>query len=431
MSDNKAKLRQDLGLADICAIGLSAAIGVSIFSVVAPAAGVAGPAMLIALGCAAVPMVLFAIVYAFMTIAVPRTGASYVWPTLFIHPLVGFLIGWLRIIGCAGGLYIMATVFTGYLQRLVDVPYLPVVLIMLTLPLILNFFGGGFVGRVARVLVVLKLIALTCFIAYGLPQIESANLVPFAPAGLLGIGAAIPLLVGLFTGIESAAEAGEEIRNRGKVIAKGLAIASTIAFLIYLGTFLVTVGVLGAPVTAVSYAPVGDAGQALGNWTGPLILMTALLSITAAMNALMMIFARFLFAMGRDGALPQSLGKLNARFGTPHIALLVAYLFSIACLLLPDELLFLFLAANLPTMLKYGANCFASILLLRRQPELHLSSGFGMKRRPLIYVSAAGVFCSVLMMGLGATADWRPYALLGAWAILGVVYWWFVGRRAT
>ena len=34
---------------------------------------------------------------------------------------------------------------------------------------------------------------------------------------------------------------------------------------------------------------------------------------------------------------------------------------------------------------------------------------------------------AILIAGLGA--DWRPYALIGAWAVIGLLYWLVDARR--
>src|SRR5690625_5689092 len=96
------KLRRGVGLASVVMLGAGTAIGVSIFSVLQPAAEVAGSGLLVAIPLAAVPMVFFACTYAWMASAVPVTGASYEWPRRFIHPAAGVVVAWLRILTHGG-----------------------------------------------------------------------------------------------------------------------------------------------------------------------------------------------------------------------------------------------------------------------------------------------------------------------------------------
>ena len=81
--------------------------------------------MLPALALAAIPMVVFAVVYAFMGSTVPRSGASFEWPARFIHPFVGFMVAWLRIVGNTGALILLTQVLVSYVSRAVPIPQKP------------------------------------------------------------------------------------------------------------------------------------------------------------------------------------------------------------------------------------------------------------------------------------------------------------------
>ena len=50
--------------------------------------------------------------------------------------------------------------------------------------------------------------------------------------------------------------------------------------------------------------------------------------------------------------------------------------------------------------------------------------------RNMIYVlSGIGALLGVLIIGLGLTADWRPYLALGIWGLLGVIWYFAFARR--
>ncbi len=431
MNDGE-QLKQSMRLPDVIALGVSAAVGVSIFAITAPATAVAGPAMLISLGLAAIPMIVFVVVYAFMGSAVPRSGSSYDWPARFVHPYLGFIVTWLRIVGNAVSLQLMAVVFVSYLSKIVAVPAVPTMLALLFTFYVVNLLGVGLAGKAASALVLLKIVVLGAFVLAGFSHVHLSNFTPMLPHGTRSILAALPLLVGLYTGIESAAEAGEEIRNSKAVIARALAIATLIGMLLYFGTSFVTIGVLGAPNVASSTAPLYEAAKAfLGAWASPLLIITALASIAAAINATFLIFARFLFAMGRDGVLSPALARIHPRWGTPHIATTIAFMLGVLALLLPDNLAFLFIAANIPTMLKYFSNCLSAWRLVVRHPALREGASFRMSRRAVKLWSSAGMICAIIIIVAGLEADWRPYAILGAWGGLGTLYWYMHARHAS
>ena len=417
---------------DVIALGVTAAVGMSIFSIVAPATAVAGPAMLISLGIAALPMVVFVVVYAFIGSAVPRSGSSYDWPAFFVHPYLGFLVAWLRIIGNAGSLQLMALVFVGYLSRMFAVPKHPTMLLLLFVFYIINLLGINVVAKVVRGLVLLKVAVLSTFIVFGLPHLRAANFAPMAPHGAWSILAALPLLVGLYSGIESAAEVGEEIRNAKAAIGRGLAVATLIGLILYLGTSVVTIGTLGSQAVSSSTAPLLEAGDRfLGGWFSPLVLLTALASIAAAINATILIFSRFLFAMGRDRTLSAALARIHPRWGTPHVAITVVFISGVLATLMPDNLVFLFLAANIPTMLKYFSNCWSALRLVERHPSIHARARFKLSARAAKAWALSGMGSALIIVLSGFQADWRPYAILGVWGALGTLYWWVYARHAS
>src|SRR4051812_43511638 len=118
----RPSLNKSVGLAGVVTFGAGTAIGVSIFSILQPTAQIAGSGLLAAIGVSSLPMLIFAAVYAYLGSALPVSGASYQWPARFIHPGVGFIIAWLRIISNVGALTILSRVMVSYLGMVFPVP---------------------------------------------------------------------------------------------------------------------------------------------------------------------------------------------------------------------------------------------------------------------------------------------------------------------
>ena len=161
-------LKEGLTIVDVVSIGVGSAVGVSIFSIMAPAAKVAGTGMLPALAIASIPMIIFAVVYAFMGSTVPKSGASFEWPARFIHPFVGFMVAWLRIVGNTGALTVLTLVLVSYASRAVALPQKPTMFALLLVFYLANLFGVKVAAGVERVLVVFKLVAFAVFVLLGL-----------------------------------------------------------------------------------------------------------------------------------------------------------------------------------------------------------------------------------------------------------------------
>jgi APA family basic amino acid/polyamine antiporter len=61
----------------------------------------------------------------------------------------------------------------------------------------------------------------------------------------------------------------------------------------------------------------------LGPTGANLVAVAAVLTTATTANAALVVGSRILFAMGRDGALPRSLGRIHPQTGSPWLALIV------------------------------------------------------------------------------------------------------------
>lgn len=426
-----ATLHRSVGLTGVVMFGAGTAIGVSIFSVLQPAAQVAGSALLAAIVIAMIPMAFFAVVYAWLASALPVSGASYEWPRRFLGPYVGFSIAWLRIISNVGALVVLGQVFGNYVGMLFDFPVGWFAPVLITLVFALNYVGVQMAARAQTVLMLGLIAVLAVFVFTGVPHFTPQLVgnpldgVPF-PALV-----AVPLLISLFLGIESAVEIGEEVRNPQRNIPLGILLAIVLTAVIYGAVALIALGLIGPEALAAAKAPLLEAAEvALGSAAMPLIVGAAAISITKTMNSTALVFSRSIFAMARSGSLPTALAAIHPRFGSPHRAVLLCYAFAMAGLFLPSSLVFLLLAVNLPTMLKYLACSLCAIRIVREQPDLAATARIGLTPRTILACAWIAVVCAIGIILAGLEADLRPYYLVLGWFVVGTVYYVVRGRRA-
>jgi len=415
------ELKKGVGLIGVVTLGAGVAIGVSVFTVFQPAAQVAGSGLLIALALAAIPMLPFALAYAYLAGIDPVSGASYEWPRRYLHPVVGFGIAWMRILANVGVQVLLAQVFAHYLAMLVDLPVKLVMATTISLVFALNYIGITVAARVQTVLMALLLVALALFVATGAPLVSMERIGSPLAQGWPAIGACVVLMISLFLGIESAVEIGEEVQNGRKLIPLGIAYAVGLTTLVYGLVAIVALGLVGPQALADSSVPILDAAKvSLGRWAVPIIVTAALVSILKSMNANALVFSRSIFAMARGGELPPVLARVHPRFETPSAAILACWACAMGGLFLPSSLVFLLLAVNVPTMLKYCA-CSLSAVRASRLPMPDTA-------RPLLapalirIVGLAGALAAVAIILAGLEADWRPHVLVLGWLVLGLVY---------
>jgi basic amino acid/polyamine antiporter, APA family len=422
-------LKKRVGLVGVIMLGAGTAIGVSIFSVLAPAAKVAGSGLLITVALAAFPMILFAAIYAFLSSALPKSGASYEWPRRFLHPSVGFLIAWLRILANVGAIVVLALVLVNYLNAVIALPLRPTMAAVITLIFLLNYLGVQVAARAQTLLMLVLLAALGLFVFYGAPHASLARIGSVFAPGWGRIAAALPLMISLFLGIESAAEIGEEVEGAERTIPLGIALAILLTAVVYVIVCATALGLLGPDRLAASSAPLLDAAKvAMGRLAVPVIIGAATVSILKTLNATALTFSRSLFAMGRAGAFPQAFAAVHPRFGTPYGALLFAYCAAMIGLFLPTNLTFLLLAVNIPTMLKYMSSSLSAVRIAQSHPEIHAQASFRPSRATVVRLGLGGFVVGGIILVAGLGADWRPYALIGGWGVVGIIYWLIAAR---
>ncbi|MDF2902285.1 MAG: amino acid permease-associated protein, partial [Phenylobacterium sp.] len=397
-----------------------------------PATALAGPGMLLAVLVAAVPMFVIAVTYAFMGSALPTSGASFEWSRRFIHPFVGFLIAWLRIVSNVGAILVLALVAVRYLSMVVPLPTKPTMLAAFVLFFLANYFGVSLAARLQVILMAALVVLFFIFAAWGAPYIEPTHFEPLLPQGTAGMLAAVPLLIGLFFGIEAATEIGDEVKDGRKTIPLGIGLSILSAVALYLMVGVVALGVLGPEALARSETPLLDAAQPfMGPIAKPLIVTAAVVAIGKSLNSLYLGFSRNLFAMARAGMLPAALARVHPKYGTPHVALWTILGGATLGLLAPMNLTSLFLAVNIPTLLKYAATSFSAAVVVRKHPEIYAAARFKLSPRATVGWAYAGAAAALVIAVLGFQADWMPYAALGVWAMIGITYYVFTHRQTA
>jgi APA family basic amino acid/polyamine antiporter len=418
-----AGLKRGVRLLDLVMLGAGTAIGAAIFTVLGPATKVGGTGILITTVLAVLPMALFALVYAWLASTAPRTAASYEWQRQFTHPVFAFAIVWLRVLANAVVMIVYGQTLTNYLSMVWDLPAKPVMLAFFTALFALNYVGVAVAARVQTALMLMLLVVLGGLVAAAGPQLKPQLFGEALAGGWLPIAAALPLMIQLFLGIETATEVGEEVADAKRIVPLGVAGALAVTFVVYLAVAFAALSLVGAGDLAASKAPLLDAAKAaVGPWATPVIVTAATLALTKSMNATFLVFSRFLFAMGRAGSLPAPLGRIHPRFGTPHIATIAAFAAACAALLLPSSLLFLLLAVSVPTMLKYAGTCLAAWNAVG-QPDVRAEARLKFSPGLVRTLAALGVVAAIVIAALGLSTDARPYGLLIAWLAVGLAYY--------
>ncbi|MFD7870281.1 APC family permease [Microbacterium sp. NPDC059771] len=327
-------LARRLTLADAVAIGLGSMIGAGVFAVWAPAIGVAGSGILIALAIAAVVAYCNATASAQLAAVHPVAGGTYAYARAEIGPWWGFVAGWSFVIGKIASCAAMAMTFAAY-----AVPpawQTPVAVLAVAALAVVNCFGVTRTALLTRILVACSLLGLAVVVILGLGAAPTSTPAPLPDATAYGVLQGAGLLFFAFAGYARIATMGEEVADPARTIPRAIALALGGAVVVYALVGLTVVLVLGAEVRGAT-APLADVLVAAGwSWATPLVRIAAAAASLGALLALLTGIGRTVLAMAREGDLPRFLSRIDARHQVPQRAELVLAALVIALVLTAD-----------------------------------------------------------------------------------------------
>ena len=173
--------------------------------------------------------------------------------------------------------------------------------------------GASESATINNVMVMLKLGILVFFCVVAFTAFDGGNFEPFLPLGVAGIGAAAGQVFFSYIGFDAASTAGEEAKNPKRDLPLAIIGSLIVVTIFYL---LVTVAAIGANGGQPSDYE-GQSGEAVlakvandvtgSTWAGTIIALGAVVSIFSVVLVTMYGQTRILFAMGRDGLLPEDL----------------------------------------------------------------------------------------------------------------------------
>lgn len=422
------ELRRDLGFFDITMIGIGAMIGAGIFVLTGYAIGGAGPAAIVVFVLNGIVAIMTALTYMELGSCFPEAGGGYLWVREGMPHPFGFLSGWMSWMAHTVACSLYALGFGSYLTWLfeeygwnilgaTDVVAKLFAVIVAIILLSVNYMGTGATGKTENIVTIAKLITLFIFIGFGIfAFMHNADAVGnftnnFMPEGFGGIAYGMGLTFIAFQGFEVIAQCGEEVKNPRKNIPKAIIVSLVVVIIIYIAIAFIVIGNVnggflldeqgnrvldeaGAPIYKEGFEIIGDHGElamveAAKTFMGPIgffiMIIGGLVSTVSALNATVFSSSRVSFAMGRDGTLPESLGRIHPKRRTPSNAImLTGVIMIIMAVTLPIE--DVAASADIMFLLLFS---FANISLITlRQKMPYLQRGFVVPLVPFIPIVA-------------------------------------------
>jgi len=437
-------LSRDLNLFTITMIGVGGMIGAGIFVLTGIAAGVAGPALVLAFLLNGIVTSFTALAYAELGSAFPEAGGGYLWVKEGLGGANGFLAGWMSWFAhaVAGSLYALgfgrfasefwvmigAPTF-GFSVGQLTLGFMTAIIVIFT---IINYRGASETGSVGNFVTITKVVILGLFVIFGVVAMlrtqawHTRFTTGFMPNGIFSVFVAMGLTFIAFEGYEIIAQSGEEAIDPKRNIPRAVFMAIGIAVVIYLLVSITAIGATIPPPGLKAYQFLGlqkevaivDVAKQIFPLEigGVLLLIAGLVSTMSALNATTYSSSRVSFAMGRDHNLPSLFATVHPRRHTPHWAVLFSGgLMLIMAWSLPLEdvasaadimFLMLFLQVNITVM-----------TLRRKMPTME--RGFKIPWMPAIPVIAI-VFNALLAINLFTYSRLAWYAAI-IWNVGGLL----------
>jgi APA family basic amino acid/polyamine antiporter len=171
MTDVRAmgSLKREIGVTGATMMGLGSMVGAGAFVSIGVAAGVAGPAVLLAIALAAIVATCNALSSAQLAAAKPVNGGTYEYGYAYLNPWLGFSAGWMFLCAKSASATTAALGFAGYLTQAFGLQGLlvPVALIAVTALTIIVLNGIRASNRANAVIVSVTVLSLTFFVLAG------------------------------------------------------------------------------------------------------------------------------------------------------------------------------------------------------------------------------------------------------------------------
>ncbi|MCP4229097.1 MAG: amino acid permease [bacterium] len=437
----EVKLTRNMGLMSATMLGVGSMIGAGIFILSGIAIGAAGPGAIVSYLLVGLMTLFTALSFCELSSAIPVAGGGYTYVHEGIGGIGAFLTGWTLIFGMVVSASLYAVGFAEHFDPFVfmgtdalwGIPQsLPhwvwgaAIIIVLGF---INVIGSKESAGTQNLFTIGKIIFLVVFAAVAFPFVDWEAFEDFVPNGTLAVLATTSLIYISFFGFQQISNASEEIKNPEKNVPRAILLSLIIPAVIYVLVILISVGItddwraLGtaeAPLAIIAGKVFGRYG--IGTYGMAFILIAGIMSTVSALNATVMTASRAIFAVSRDGFMPNILSKINRRFRTPHFATLVVAVLAILFAVMGGTrfiaqltnfcLLFSLLLVNLSV-----------IILRKRRPDLNrpFKLWFGYT------IPIMGILTNLTMM---AFMEWTAYVWGIGYLIVGAIVYFVYSKGA-
>lgn len=422
-------LKRNFGMREAVTLTVGSVVGVGLFVTGANVVGGMGNYIILATALAFLVTIYPALLYAEMGSSLPYAGGTYQYATFGISKPVGFLAGWNYVIALVSVASGEAFAFAFYFKTMfaafgVEIPVSDTAIASLCILIfvILNVRGVEMTGWMANASMFFFWGVAIIWFLMMIPNISLPNFVEkpsFMAAGPSGFIANVAMVWWCFAGFESCCSMGEEIKYPHINIPRAMFLTPLIVFAVNAFFQWFLVGIVPPErleQLSTAAAPYAEAMMTAGILGIPLALLAAGIAFgggVSTMNACISTPPRYLFAIARDGALPQILTKVHPKFQTPYVAILFLGLLTFL-LVLTNSMNYIASVSLFADLFTYTLGIAAAYGLRKKLPDLRRPY-----RAPFIL---AGTVISIAIYIIMITQLGSSAIISGiVWSVLGMV----------
>jgi len=381
LSESGNRMRRNLSVVDLTALGVAAIVGAGIFSTIGNAAASGGPAVSLLFVFTAFACGLSAMCYAEFASSIPISGSAYTYAYASFGELVAWIIGWDLIMEYAIGNIAVAISWSGYFTGLLDglglhipnflttdylsasrgydlavealkggaqlsklsfslqdaynawisapqIGHLRVIADIPALGIVVLITWICYVGiresKVANnIMVLLKIGILLLVIGVGAFYVNPDNWHPFAPNGITGVLKGVSGVFFAYIGFDAISTTAEECNNPRRDIPVSMFLALIITTILYVAVSLVLTGMVSSGELGVA-DPLSFVFERLNlHQLSGIIALSAVIAMASVLLVFQLGQPRIWMSMSRDGLLPKVFGKIHPKYRTPAFSTIV------------------------------------------------------------------------------------------------------------
>jgi len=277
-------------------------------------------------------------------------------------------------------------------------------------------------ARLNAGMVFVKVLTICIFIAVAAFNVKPELWSPFIPFGwfdhteagkTIGVLAAASLVFFAYVGFDAVSTAVDEAKDPQRSVPIGILSSLVFCTVIYIIVSGLLTGIV--PYTELNVSsPVAFALQKIGyNWASALVATGVIAGLTTVMLVLYYALTRVIFAISRDGLLPQSLGTVNEKTQTPvRTTVICGIIMAVMAGFVP--LGALAELVNIGTLAAFVLVCAGVIVMRLRHPEMPrpFKMPFGILLPVLGVLSCLALICFLPLI---------THMRFGLWMLAGLV----------